>query len=311
MEVYQDMLSGLPGWSPFSFINASESCVTTKLKTCLNFGISECEVTHKFLSDPGRVPELSRQDFLARQKVVREVARWSKSRKRFEEFPLILYDYEIVKSSAKRMRDRGHLLFTDLTLTRFLLVMCFHESKCSCEAESHFEEDYATITKECANKLMSLLKYIHYGKEDPKPNFVRATYTTWPNGLHPDFLASFDAPNNDNVPIFHITPDNFIPSLLPSEIERVDNLTARSSSKPRPPGLKAQVMGSKEDRAEIVNYLYAKQKNMFACGHCGKAGQDKLPTCSQCKLVRYCDRDCQKDAWPVHKKLCKPAFTTD
>ena len=33
--------------------------------------------------------------------------------------------------------------------------------------------------------------------------------------------------------------------------------------------------------------------------------QVKLLNCSQCKQTRYCGRDCQRTAWPEHKKRCK------
>jgi len=305
MEWNESFLSDVPGWSPFTTVNTSGTCATTKLIQCTDFGVYQCDVTRKFQQDPSEVIDISEIEFLARQKVVEAVMRWSKLIIKEEYIP-ILYDYEIVKSSAKRVKDRGHLVFTDLTLTRFLLVMCFTETNNTSEPEA-LKEDYATITKAAANKFMSLLKYVYYREHAPKANFVRATYTTWPNGLHPAFLASLDGPTRDDVPVFHITAENFTPLLMPSEIERIDNLTARHTTKtPRPPGLNQQVMGSRADRPEVDSYAQGNQKSIFLCANCGKAGSAKLPTCTSCKLVRYCDKHCQRTAWPAHRKLCKP-----
>ena len=37
----------------------------------------------------------------------------------------------------------------------------------------------------------------------------------------------------------------------------------------------------------------------------GASGMCPLRYCEGCKTVLYCSRDCQKTAWPLHKKFCK------
>ena len=43
------------------------------------------------------------------------------------------------------------------------------------------------------------------------------------------------------------------------------------------------------------------------CANCckGEAAGIKLKSCTACKMVRYCCRDCQVEHWPRHKKACK------
>lgn len=47
----------------------------------------------------------------------------------------------------------------------------------------------------------------------------------------------------------------------------------------------------------------------FSCGGCGEELKAKgiRKSCSACKLARYCNEECQKNAWPTHKGLCKAA----
>jgi len=44
------------------------------------------------------------------------------------------------------------------------------------------------------------------------------------------------------------------------------------------------------------------------CGGCQKSGDShELSKCGKCRLVTYCSRECQVNAWPLHKLYCKRA----
>ena len=47
----------------------------------------------------------------------------------------------------------------------------------------------------------------------------------------------------------------------------------------------------------------------FTCANCGKGGEGEdimdLKFCTACKMVKYCNRECQIAHRPQHKKLCK------
>ncbi|KAI0074651.1 hypothetical protein K474DRAFT_1516669 [Panus rudis PR-1116 ss-1] len=45
------------------------------------------------------------------------------------------------------------------------------------------------------------------------------------------------------------------------------------------------------------------------CNYCyNKFEKEKLKRCSRCRFVKYCSRDCQKAAWPTHKRGCSDRF---
>ena len=44
--------------------------------------------------------------------------------------------------------------------------------------------------------------------------------------------------------------------------------------------------------------------SVSVCAACGKEG-DSLKACTACKLVKYCNRDCQISHRKQHKKECK------
>ncbi|KAJ7932705.1 hypothetical protein B0H13DRAFT_2514856 [Mycena leptocephala] len=288
----------------------SGTCATTRLTQCRDFGVYMNDVTKKFYRDPEQSPDLSEEDFMARKKVIGEVGKWSEEKD--EEWPPILYLYEIVKASAKRSaslldRDWGHLVFADLTTTRFLLVMIFPE-ECNCGNLSH--HDYDALTKYQADRFMSLLKYVYHTEN--KPSWVRGTYVTKENGyaLNPLFLQTLDPPSNDGQKVFHVTAETFIPSLLSNELESIDTLL-KQSGKSVPKIMRYQVLGSKETRPDVSGMW--KSKNARQCAQCEKVSTADLLLCSRrvtfysCRLIHYCGRECQKLAWPTHKLVCKKA----
>ena len=88
------------------------------------------------------------------------------------------------------------------------------------------------------------------------------------------------------MPVWHIGIEDLIPSLLPGELERIDNLIAQSSWTKAPPAeLRKAVTGKKQDRPEIATYQYANTKTGAVCGNCGKVGDNKMPACSRWVLA--------------------------
>ncbi|KJA20989.1 hypothetical protein HYPSUDRAFT_764394 [Hypholoma sublateritium FD-334 SS-4] len=189
--------------------------------------------------------------------------------------------------------------------------MVFPET-CHCGNFSH--HDYDTMTKYQADRLMSLLMYLHHNNAPPK--WVRATYVTPRNnyGLDPAFLSSTTAPPpaemrdrlaQGRAPLFHVAAEDFIPSLLSSDVEKIDNLRAtKGGAHPVPEVVRAKVIGSKTTRPQVASKVF-KEKNVRECAFCREAKEKDLMVCSRCKLVYYCGRECQRLAWPAHKLFCK------
>ncbi|KAJ6457059.1 hypothetical protein C8R47DRAFT_1164628 [Mycena vitilis] len=292
----------LPYFNPMMMVNVSGTCATTRLTQCRGLGVYQNDVSGKFQRDPERATDLSEEDFMARKDVIEQVSDWAeKQTQRLDkEWPPILYLYEIVKASAKRERDWGHLVFSDLTTTRFLLVMIFPD-ECNCGNYSH--HDYDALTKYQADRFMSLLKYLYH--EQP-PKWVRATYVTKSSGyaLDPLFLQTLEPPSDNVRNVFHVTADTFVPSLLSNELESIDTLL-KQSNKSVPKILRYQVLGTKESRPDVSAVW--KSKNSRQCAHCEKISTSDLLLCSRCRLIHYCGRECQKLAWPTHKLVCKKA----
>ncbi|TFK54511.1 hypothetical protein OE88DRAFT_1655215 [Heliocybe sulcata] len=52
---------------------------------------------------------------------------------------------------------------------------------------------------------------------------------------------------------------------------------------------------------------YSGEKSIYdRCWYCQKvAGRKNVKRCSNCLMVWYCSKECQKSAWPTHKPRCK------
>ncbi|KAI0034879.1 hypothetical protein K488DRAFT_44623, partial [Vararia minispora EC-137] len=282
-------------FSPNMMINRSETCAARKLTQCTDFGVSMNDVTGKFQQGPDNAPDLTRAEYFARKKVVEQVAQWcddnaDKPEVIYKnEWAPILYRFEIVKGAAKKERDWGHLIFSDMTISRFLLVMTFPD-ECNCGNYSH--HDYDALTKYQADRFMSLLTYLHEEWDwGNKPSWVRATYVTpsqnhlVSKGFLDDLTVSAGEKRHPgNPPIFMITREKFTPTLLPSDLEKIDNTVARGSTRTTRSGdsdrVRIKVLGTKEDRPDVSEAW--KEPNARQCAYCEIGKEVKgLKLCSR------------------------------
>jgi hypothetical protein len=67
-----------------------------------------------------------------------------------------------------------------------------------------------------------------------------------------------------------------------------------------------------EDRERLIDHLHSFMKYEIqmshVCFHCDKRKESdyKFKRCSRSRVALYCSVECQKAAWPEHKKECKP-----
>lgn len=57
-----------------------------------------------------------------------------------------------------------------------------------------------------------------------------------------------------------------------------------------------------DTQTDISKFIFYFQEDITSCSTCGEEGPDKK--CSKCKQVQYCDRECQRLHWFMHKKTC-------
>jgi len=221
----------------------------------------------------------------------------------------VLYHYELYRGAATAEQDYGHLVFTEATQTKYLLVNIYGSEACDCGSPYH--QDYAAMVKLQAQRFMNLLVYLQ-GEKGPRPKWVRATFTTAKRpAWHPKFLTKTGIPNrltSTYAPIVHLTADDLIPSLRSKDLARINNTISKSAE------ALAQYV-REEDRARVlddraaktshVTPHLAKKETQKGCAGCDTWGPaKKLKFCNGCHLVQYCSQQCQRNHWDYHKLVC-------
>jgi hypothetical protein len=194
------------------------------------------------------------------------------------------------------------LVFVDLTISHFLIVMIMPDP-CNCGNLDH--HDYDSITRWHADRFMGLCAYLHraykwgnkpgwcvlrpYSSSRPKQRpRVRATYTTPSHGfkLPPDFLASAAPPSptvKGELPIFHVTSEDFAPALLESELEKIDTVAMNGRGEPASAAImdaaRKRVLGTKADRPDVGGSWM--RKNPRQCANCEAISKTDLQICSR------------------------------
>ncbi|KAH9479901.1 Acetyltransferase ataH [Psilocybe cubensis] len=235
------------------------------------------------------------------QNVLKQVRDWVKQhgKKRLREWVPIAYLYErLGTSSVHRFDDNSILDRYDISRSMqyvpFELVSNVStysvpsDPRSECGNLSH--HDFEAMTKYQADRMMSLLTYLYHSR---KPAWVRATYVTPRNNfnLEPLFLNSDDPFSPARLrysirrgipPIFHVTPDDFIPSLSLSDIEKIDALLRiKHSDKIPPEEVKQAVMGGKDVVKPLVESKMFKGKNPRKCSFCSVVKDKDLLVCSR------------------------------
>jgi len=54
----------------------------------------------------------------------------------------------------------------------------------------------------------------------------------------------------------------------------------------------------------VLKFAEVLRNGSNKCDSCGKEHSTNLKKCSRCKIVVYCNRDCQRRHWPQHKGIC-------
>jgi hypothetical protein len=72
--------------------------------------------------------------------------------------------------------------------------------------------------------------------------------------------------------------------------------------------IKNQIEGFKENSYELgkIGMTLKQIYNLNCCAYCNKGTLRTLKLCSKCKKVLYCNKDCQKAHFQMHKHSCKP-----
>ena len=96
----------------------------------------------------------------------------------------------------------------------------------------------------------------------------------------PGFLISTSSNVTESGPaIFYITPGDAVPTLLPADIEKINNTLAQDKKRPIPDLIASQITGAKDSKPDVGRAWKGKQPRQ--CSYCEKAYDKNLMQCSR------------------------------
>lgn len=170
-------------WSPLRSVNLSSLCATTKLLQARLMGIDMVSVERKLAMTSA--PDIGADDLRYRRHCNDAIQRFSRAHpSENDPWTPILYVFELYRGERKKTANMGHMfvqaplrdadprrVWTDPTLTRFLLVFCWPDVSCG-----HMSAIYADALRAHGQRFLNLVTYLRESETELNPEwsiFVR------------------------------------------------------------------------------------------------------------------------------------------
>ncbi|GAA5969088.1 hypothetical protein JCM3765_003434 [Sporobolomyces pararoseus] len=263
---FSSVFAGLPGFNPLMSFNMSGTCATTRLLQCPYLSLSMVDVSGKFAPHKKEgATDLGPEMWEILKKALENIkSRLNKGEKRQQWYP-ILYAWELYRGAVSNPVDFGQLVFTNGTLTKFLLV-------------NSVRATYTTSAQPFPTD-----KFLF--EEGP---FEPSKYSTVSPIVHltpSDLVACL---NEHDVEVIEATVARGNQKIEEGKKALVLSKYGSGGYQPR----KLPLEMSEEIKRECGGCHEAKEGS-------------KLMRCGACKMAFYCSPACQKLHWPTHKTLCK------
>ncbi|GAA5902629.1 hypothetical protein JCM6882_009337 [Rhodosporidiobolus microsporus] len=224
----------------------------------------------------------------------------------------ILFRWEPYYAFAEDAIELGNFVYTDSTLTRFLIINLYGAEACSCCGVKETKV-FGAASLLCARRLLGLLTYL------PMRNPVRWVRASYATKEHPvPFSRLFDF--SDNLPVstplseagpsvFHLPASSVSPIFTAPDLQALNYIMWRCGFL-APSNKVRQAVLAEGEAVESVRLSLTEvhsQEVGSGCGYCDKAESViYLQKCSACRNSFFCDRDCQRKGWKEHKQVCMP-----
>ncbi|ORY84114.1 hypothetical protein BCR35DRAFT_331058 [Leucosporidium creatinivorum] len=157
-----DFLSSFPGMSPLTMINLSSINAALKLMQCQAMGFTETSIRDKFHRpwNPTQATDFSTElEFSRFARAMDQVDRMLQQLpNKDDRWTPILYKWEMYPGAARGGLDFGHLVFSNATLQKFILVNIYG-AECGHCGRSH-EASYKEHLMEVSQRFLNLITYL-------------------------------------------------------------------------------------------------------------------------------------------------------